>query len=421
MSVCVIGAGVAGCCAAIQAARSKVECLLVEKNGIPGGTLTIGGVACPGLFHAWNGKQVISGIGWELVEETVKLTGGKTPDFSAFDMEHFWHYQVPVNPVVFAALCDRKFKESGVDVRYHTMLADVKKENGKWNVTLCGKDGLYTVTCDVLIDCSGDANAVKMAGFPISEPQECQPGTSSVRCSGYDADSVDWDVLRESFNAACERGEITREDVGWNKGFARLFVQRYGENANHIHFPADVWSTPKGRTVMEVEGRESLLRAYTFLKKQPRFENLDMRFVGMECGIRESRTIIGETVVTEEDWLAGKVYTDALCYGFYPVDLHDDKEFLVKKLLPDGVVPSIPAGALVPVGSSNLLAAGRIISSDRMANSALRIQATCMATGQAAGAWAALAVRENKNTCDITHQMICDELVKAGAIVPLKG
>lgn len=416
--VCVIGAGVAGSCAAIQAARSGEKCLLIEKSGIPGGTLTLGGVACPGLFHAWGGKQVISGVGWELVEETVKLTNSKTPDFSAFDMEHFWHYQVPVNAVVFAALCDRKFKESGVDVRYHTMLAKVEKTDGKWHVTLCGKDGLYTEVCDVLIDCTGDANAVKMAGFPIVEPPECQPGTSSVRCTGYDAEKIDWDSLREAFNTACENGEITREDIGWSKGFSRLFMVRYGENANHIHFPADVWATPKGRTVMEVESRESLLRAYTFLKKQPGFENLDMRFVGMECGIRESRTIVGEYTVKEEDWLTGKVYDDALCYGFYPVDLHDDKEFLIKKLLPEGVVPMIPAGALVPAGSENLLAAGRIIASDRMANSALRIQATCMATGQAAGAWAALAVKNNIAANSLPRQMIKDELIRFNAIVP---
>ena len=224
--------------------------------------------------------------------------------------------------------------------------------------------------------------------------------------------------MREAFNTACEKGEITREDIGWSKGFSRLFMVRYGENANHIHFPADVWATPKGRTVMEVESRESLLRAYTFLKKQPGFENLDMRFVGMECGIRESRTIVGEYTVTEEDWLTGKVYDDALCYGFYPVDLHDDKEFLIKKLLPEGVVPMIPAGALVPAGSENLLAAGRIIASDRMANSALRIQATCMATGQAAGAWAALAVKNNIAANSLPRQMIKDELIRFNAIVP---
>ena len=418
MSVCVTGAGVSGICAALQVARSGQKCILIEKSGIPGGTLTLGGVACPGLFHAWNGKQVIAGIGWELVKECVELADGKMPDFTAFDMEYFWHYQVPVNPVLFACLCDKKFKEANVDVRYHTMLADVKRENGKWCVTLCGKDGLYDIECDIIIDCTGDANAVKMAGFAVAEPQECQPGTVSVRCSGYDAEKSDWDSLRSAFNEAMERGEVLKEDIGWTKGFARLFIQRYGENANHIHFPAETWSTPRGRSDIEVAGRESLLRIYTFLKKQPGFENLDMRFSGVECGIRESRTIVGETTVTEEDWLAGKSDPDAVCYGFYPVDLHDDKEFIIKKLLPEGVVPMIPGRAMIPKGSEGLLAAGRIVASDRMANSALRIQATCMATGQAAGAWAALCVKHNKSVRTLDYQLLRRELAEHNAILP---
>ena len=414
MKVCVIGAGVSGCCAAIQAARSGAECILIEKSGLPGGTLSMGGVACPGLFHAWEGKQVIAGIGWELVEECVSISGTGMPDFSAFDMNYFWHYQVPVNAVIFSALCDRKFRECGVDVRYHTMPCAVEKVSNKWNISLCGKDGLYTEQVDFVIDCTGDADVVKMAGFPVSAPEECQPGTYSVRCSGYDVQNVDWDALRAAFNAAWERGEIFPEDIGWSKGFSWLFVQRKGENANHIRCS----NAPGWRSRMETEGRESLLRAYTFLKKQPGFENLDMQYAGMECGVRESRTIIGETVVNEADFLAGKLYPDAVCYGFYPVDLHDDRAGIIKTLLPEGVVPTVPRGALIPQGSSGLLAAGRIISSDRMANSGLRIQATCMATGQAAGAIAALCCRYGVSAQKLDNSLLRTELMNSGAIVP---
>ena len=148
------------------------------------------------------------------------------------------------------------------------------------------------------------------------------------------------------------------------------------------------------------------------------FENLDMQYAGMECGVRESRTIIGETVVNEADFLAGKLYPDAVCYGFYPVDLHDDRAGIIKTLLPEGVVPTVPRGALIPQGSSGLLAAGRIISSDRMANSGLRIQATCMATGQAAGAIAALCCRHGVSAQNLDNSLLRTELISAGAIVP---
>ena len=414
MKVCVIGAGVSGCCAAIQAARSGAECLLIEKSGLPGGTLSMGGVAIPGLFHAWGGRQVISGIGWELVSESVRIAGTEMPDFSAFDMNYFWHYQVPVNAVVFTALCDRKFQECGVDVRYHTMVGKVERSASGWELTLCGKDGLYTEKADFIIDCTGDADVVRMAGFPVSFPEECQPGTYSVRCSGYDEKNVDWDALRAAFNAAWEKGEICPEDIGWSKGFSWLFVQRKGENANHVHCS----NAPGWRNKMEISGRESLLRAYTFLKKQPGFEKLDMQYVGMECGVRESRTIIGETIVNEADFVAGKVYPDAVCYGFYPVDLHDDKAGIIKTLLPEGVVPTVPRGALIPRGSEGLLAAGRIVSSDRMANSGLRIQATCMATGQATGALAALCCKHGVTAQKLDNALLRAELLKHDAILP---
>ena len=414
MKTCIIGAGVAGCCAAIQAARSGSECLLIEKSGIPGGTLTLGGVPCPGLFHAWNGRQVIAGIGWELVKECVELAGTQMPDMSKFDMNYFWHWQIPVNPVLFACLCDEKFKSLNIDVRYHTMTAAVEQEQNQWKITLCGKDGLYTEYADMLIDCTGDADVVKMAGYPVAEPEVCQPGTSSYNCTGYDFDAIDWDNLREAFNQAHARGEIFPEDIGWSKGFSRLFLQRYGSNANHILCR----NRKDNRSKMDIDGRASLLRTWRFLKKQPGFENIDISFVGMECGVRESRTIIGETTITETDWLAGTNYRDAVCYGFYPVDLHDDKEGIIKTLLAEGVVPTISRRALIPKGSTNLLAAGRIISSDRMANSALRIQATCMATGQAAGAIAALCIKHKTNTLDLEQNILRKELLANGAILP---
>ena len=414
MRVCVIGAGVAGVCAALQVSRSGVDCLLIEKNALSGGTLSAGGIACPGLFHAWGGRQVISGIGWELVKETVELSGASMPDFSAFDMNYFWHYQVPVNSFIFSSLCDEKFNECKVDVRYHTMLAQLQPDGDAWLVSLCGRDGIYTEKVDFVIDCTGDANAVKMAGFPVSEPEICQPGTYSVHCSGYDLDSVDWDALRSSFNDACARKEVLPEDIGWLKGFARLFLVRNGENANHIRCR----NVPHFRSMMEISGRQSVMRMYRFLKKQPGFEKLDIRFSGMECGVRESRTIIGEATVTEEEFLAGKIYPDAVCYGFYPVDLHDDEAGVIKRLLPEGVVPTVPRGALIPAGSSNMLAAGRIISSDRMANSGLRIQATCMATGQASGALAALCVRHSAHPLELPNDLLRNELAKHGAILP---
>ena len=78
----------------------------------------------------------------------------------------------------------------------------------------------------------------------------------------------------------------------------------------------------------------------------------------------------------------------------------------------------IPKRALIPKDSQNLLVAGRCVSSDRLANSALRVQASCMAMGQAAGATAVLAVQQEATPLNVSLKEIKETLVNNGAIVP---
>ena len=101
--VSVLGAGPAGICAALQSARLGASTLLIEKNGIPGGTITNAGVAIPGLFYAY-GKQIIDGIGWELVRKTLLENGDPLPDFSRKMTEQVWTYAVEINPFLFASM-----------------------------------------------------------------------------------------------------------------------------------------------------------------------------------------------------------------------------------------------------------------------------------------------------------------------------
>ena len=119
--ILVAGAGTAGVCAAIQAAQAGASVCRVEKNGIPGGTITAAGIAYPGIFHAW-GKQVIAGIGWELVERTRQESRDPLPNLCDTNLNEHWRYQVQIDPVIFAALCDEEFEKAGVTVKYHTMI-----------------------------------------------------------------------------------------------------------------------------------------------------------------------------------------------------------------------------------------------------------------------------------------------------------
>ena len=115
-SVLVVGGGAAGTVAAIQAGRAGATTLLVERGSQLGGTTTTGGVSFPGLFDAW-GKQIIAGIGWELIKESVELDGGTLPDFSKIPSRH-WMNQVHVNQFLYVLLAEEKCRQAGVEIAY---------------------------------------------------------------------------------------------------------------------------------------------------------------------------------------------------------------------------------------------------------------------------------------------------------------
>jgi hypothetical protein len=136
-----------------------------------------------------------------------------------------------------------------------------------------------------------------------------------------------------------------------------------------------------------------------------------------EVGFQESYRIEGETVITVDDYTSGHVFDDAICYAFYPVDLHT-RRGVTPKPLARGTVPTVRLSALAPKGSRNIMAAGRCVSSDHLANSGLRVQAACMAMGQAAGAATALAVQMNATPLAVPLKEIRRLLRKHEATVP---
>jgi len=158
---------------------------------------------------------------------------------------------------------------------------------------------------------------------------------------------------------------------------------------------------------------------YRFLRRQPGLEGLRFDYLAPECGVRETATIVGETTISVEDYLSGRLWPEALCYAFYPIDLHlPGGSGLDKRNLQPGVVPTVPRGSLLPRGLSHIAVAGRCLSSDRLANSALRIQATAMATGQAAGAMAALSALSGTDLRDLDLELVRKTLREGDAIVP---
>lgn len=413
--VAVVGGGPAGSVAAIQAAQLGARTLLVEKNGMLGGATTSAGINVPGLFHAW-GKQVIAGIGWHLVNRAVQLAGDQLPDFARYDRP-VNVLQVRVNPAIYAALLDDAVLGSGAALSLHTMLAAVDRRDGEWGLTLCAKEGLREERARVLVDCTGDANAVTLAGYEPERNAELQPGTLNVTLSGYDPATLDYKLIDRAYEDAVVTGSLLPTDLAEHADRVRTFLRQRGENSMHI--TGIDGSTSAGRTAAEVAARRALMRIYRFLRGQPGLHNLTIDFTAAECGIRESCTIRGKKRITGRDYASGRVWDDAVCYSFYPIDIHrPGGDGVDLRLLAEGTLPTIPRGAMLPFGSSWLLAAGRCIAGDQEASSAYRVQASCMAMGQAAGAMAALSAHSGVEL----EQLAIDEIHKVlrahGAIVP---
>ncbi len=373
VDVLVVGGGTAGHVAAIQAGRAGAKTLILERNSQLGGTTTTGGVAFPGLFDAW-GKQVIAGIGWELVKESVELDGGQFPNFAKVPQRH-WQNQVYTNQFLYAVLAEEKCAQAGVEIAYYEFPETVTKTDKGWLVDCVGFGTKRRVRCKQIIDCTGGAEVVGMLGFSRLREEERQPGSY---------------LFMMGKNHEPGRNQIHR-----------LYV--HGADSTNS----------RTATQANLTGRKTILARVR--EKKQRLMHLQP-----ETGFRETYRIQGETLITVNDYTSGRVFDDAISYAFYPVDLHT-KTGVKPKPLKRGKVPTIPLRALIPKGSRNLIVAGRCVSSDRLANSGLRVQASCMGMGQAAAVAATLAAKAGATPLEVPLEEIHAVLRKHGQIIPGKA
>lgn len=410
--ILVVGGGTAGVVAALQAAYGGCRTVLVEGGSQLGGTMTTGGVAFPGLFHV-NGKQIIGGIGWNLVCETVAMNDDTLPDFSVPYGKSHWLHQVAFNPFLYAALAEEKCLAAGIGLRYYEWPVSVEKSSGGWTVRTFGKGEEYEIRCRQLVDCTGDAAVTALAGFARLREEETQPGSILFRFCGYDPEKLDYDLLGARYRAAVADGTLERGDV--YSDIRLLLDKRNGLASSHV-LGADS-STSEAHTAANIAGKASVLRILRFLRTLPGCEKARIESMQPETAVRETYRIDGCYRITCEDYAEGRRFDDAVCYSYYPIDLHDAHG--VKPChLEEGVVPTVPLRALIPAGSRDLVVAGRCVSSDRLANSALRVQASCMGMGQAAGAAAVLACRQGATPGEVPVEDIRALIREYGGIVP---
>lgn len=404
--VLVVGGGSAGVVAAVQAGRLGAKTILVEAGAQMGGAATVGGVNSPILFSV-HGKPRIQGIGWEWIVKTAQLDDGKLSG----SHEH-WRINAPL----FAIMAEELLMQAGVEIRYFE--APSKVEPGaqaphRWTVTTSAMGEARTIRCRQLIDCTGNGAVCALAGAERMREAEVMPGSLTYTIKhAIDLRKLDKAAVEKKFADAVAKGEMQASDARHG------ILSSLGYQAGNYVYDADN-STAATRTDTNLRGRQSVLRMLRFIRSLPGGETAQLTTMFPEVGVRETYRVKGEYVVTVDDYLSGRVWDDSIAFGTYQVDLHKNewKDFDRRHLQP-GVVPTVPLRALIPQGKENLLVAGRCLSADRLAMSGLRVQAVCMATGQAAGAAAALAAKKGLSPAKVDVGELKSVLKASGAIVP---
>ncbi len=406
--VLIVGGGTAGVIAAIQAGRAGCKTMLIENGSQLGGTITTGGVTFPGLFHAW-GRRIIGGPGWELVRESVDLDHG-FPDFSTPPGRH-WHHQVPVNGPLYALVAEEKCLEAGVDIRYYETPTNVTFKDNKWYVKIAGKGIQKEVICNQIVDCTGNAAVTSLAGFGVRREEVTQPGSILFILGGYDYESLDLELIPDQYR------NMLRQNWRIKGGGADFSNQPFTPYTFLVVNGADSTNS-ESHTNANINGRTAVLQILRELRSLPGCEKLKIVDMRPETAVRETFRIDGVYSITYSDYINGKVFDDSLSYSFYPIDLWREGEPILQEYLEKDTIATVPLRALIPKESENLIVAGRCVSSDRMANSALRVQASCMGMGQTAGAAAALASMKGTTPLNVPLEELKKMIENHGGIIP---
>lgn len=409
--VLVCGGGCAGSAAALAAARAGASTLLVEKAPFAGGIITSVGLPYfDGIAHIDTHRIVVRGIALELLSQS----GVCTPDATTVER----HNPTIPNTFEFKLLLDRLFREQGDRLRvlFNTMVCDTQAAGHRIeSVTLANKDGLVTVKPKVVIDCSGDADVAAWAGASYEQNAEVQPLTLHFRIANVKPAPGLSAACKAALVAAQERGELPHF---YGPGVMFLF----GKDEVYIHGvrvpanPTDAADLSRA----EMQGRADAHAMFRAWKRDvPAFQDAYFQEAYPWIGVRESRRILGQYILTEADLMQARRFDDAIATGCWYLDLHPNKttlnganDFDPKKVQPEPY--DIPYRSLVPRELTNLLVAGRCHSATRGAHASTRVTVTAMAMGEAAGVAAAMALRERVEVAALDGVKVREALAQIG-------
>lgn len=435
--VVVLGGGPAGITAAVSAARNGASTLLVERYGFLGGMSTAALVYPWMTFHSAAGEQVIKGVAQEIIDR-LQERGGSPGHLR--DTIGFTYSLTPYHPEVYKVVAFEMLQESGADVLLHTSAIDVAAENERiQSVTLYNKSGIQTAQGKFYIDATGDADIASRAGALWEQgnaQRKVQPMTMKFRMKGVRLDRVKQYILehRDQFYEKTLFDQLNELPLTSVSGFfglwerANLSIPREGvlfftgpgadEVLVNVSRVTGLDPTNAADlTKAELEGRKQVLELERFFQDYiPGFEQASISEVGSQIGVRETRRVTGHYVLNGYDVLDARRFPDVIARSGYPIDIHNPEgKGITANFIREGGAYDIPYRSIVPQKVTNLLLAGRCISTTHEAQATTRLTPSCMAIGQAAGTAAALAVSLNCSNIDVPIRALQQRLIEQGA------
>jgi hypothetical protein len=430
--VVVLGGGPAGIAAAAAAARNGAKVLLAERYGFLGGMGTAAGVTNFCGLHAnvyGNIRQVVHGIADDLLDRMRGLDGLNEPHL-VLGKTHAQAYDMSA----FKCAADALLAADGVELLFHAFAAGViKTPKGRIDTLLLEtKSGRVAVRGSCFIDCSGDADIAHWAGVPTEKGDEqghmLYP-TLMFRVGNVDAHKAGeaWKTipkLMDDVEAAGEfafprRGAVVRPQkhvYEW-----RVNVTQLKNQDGSATDGTDARSLSEG----ELEGRRQIVDYLRFLRaKVPGFEKAYALDIAPQLGIRETRRLVGEYMLTGDDVLQCVDFDDSIGVNGWPLEKHvaGDVQWIWPAIPESRGYNELPYRMLLPHrstagGVENLLVAGRCASMTHDGQSAARVTGACFVMGQAAGTAAALANSNNKSVHDVDRQELQRRLLDQGAFL----
>lgn len=415
--VAVVGGGSAGSTAAVAAARTGARTLLIESGAFLGGIGTrvldtFYGFYAPGP----EGRRVVGGIPWEVCER-LQARG------MAFERPNTYGAGTGITyePEALKLVWDELTVAAHVDVLlYGLATAAVVDDQAIVGIVVETRRGPGRVDASVFIDSSGDGEIAWRAGASIAHEQRLQPATATFRVGGVAESPATTQQLHDIMAQAAASGRYRLPRL---EGSTHATCLPGVRHTNLTRISGLDLTDPWQLTAAEQEGRRQVAEYQRLLREQvPGYESSYLLQASSRLGIRETRRLAGEYVLTREDVLTAADHPEGIARCGAPVEDHaygsaTRWEYVGGGQQPTGRTYAIPYGSLLPRDVDGLLVAGRCLSATHDAHASVRSIGQCMAMGHAAGLAAAIAAAEHLSPRKIDRAALRRRLLDQGALL----